>query len=307
MASVEESFVDHEVRAHDGISLAVRDHGGDGPAIVLLHGAGTHLLALEALARRLDRHRVVTKDQRWSGQSGDSATFRWDDLVRDVESVIDALDLDNPAVGGHSWGGMIAVHYGISHPEVPAVINLDGNGPGDASLYDGVDPAEFDALNRRMADPPSYLGEEGDAAWRDAALVEVARTFRALGTPLEDVPRFAERSFLPLPDGRWRRHPSRPMYEGLTGDQRMFDLYRRLDAPLLVVLSGGTDWGPPSAADLMAAYRRGLQRAFAQLRDERPNVTLVEAPDSTHVALLNRDAATTAAVMAGFLDDVGHR
>jgi len=298
---------DLAVESHDGINLAVRDHGGDGPPILFMHGAGTHLLSLERLAGEMDEYRVVTMDQRWSGQSGDGDTYCWDDLVSDAECVIDGLGLGNPVVGGHSWGGMIAVHYGTRHPEVPAVVNLDGNGPGDASLYDGVDPEDFEALSSsQMAKVPAHLGAEGDSAWKDQAMIEVARTFRALGVPPEEVDAFAERSFLKLGGGRWRRHPSRPMYEGLTGDLRMFELYRRVEAPLLVVLSGGQDWGPPGAESLMAGYRRGLLRAFAELMTERQTVRLVELPESDHVGLTGRHATDTARVITTLLQEVGY-
>ena len=128
-------------------------------------------------------------------------------------------------------------------------------------------------------------------------------TYRGLGVPPEEVDAFAERNFLRLGVDRWRRHPARPRYEGLTGDLRMFDLYGRVDTPLLIVLSGGRDWGPPSALPLMAAYRRGLLRAFAELVTERPKVSLVEMPDSDHVGLTGRDAVKTAAVIDRFLQD----
>jgi pimeloyl-ACP methyl ester carboxylesterase len=295
---------DLEVTAHDGISLAVRDHGGDGSPILLLHGAGTHLLSLEPLAAALAvaGHRVVTMDQRWSGQSGDSDRYSWDDLVGDVESVLDALDLGDAAIAGHSWGGMIATHYGARHPEARAVINLDGHGPGDASLYDGADPSALDALNRQVAEPPSWLGRAGDDAWKAAELVKARATHRATGVPDADLDAFAERSFLPLVDGRWRRHPSRPMYEGLTGDLRMFDLYRRVDAPLLVVVTGGADWGPPAAADLMAAYRRGVVRALAELTAERSNVAFADLPEIDHAGLVGRHAPVVAALITELLD-----
>jgi pimeloyl-ACP methyl ester carboxylesterase len=289
--------------ARDGIDLAVRDHGGDGPPIVLLHGAGTHLLSLERLAARLrERQHVVTMDQRWSGQSGASDPYRWDDLVDDVECVIDELDLEDAVVAGHSWGGMIAAHYGARHPEARAVINLDGHGAGDASLYDGIDPAEVEALTHLASQPPAWVGAEGDAAWKVDQLADARAMLAASGVPERALDAFAARSFLALPDGRWRRQPSRTMFDGLVGDLRLFDVYRRIDAPFLVVVTDGTDWGPPGAERLMAAYRRGIVRALDALAGERPNVRIVELPETTHAGLTSRHAAAVATAIEDFLD-----
>lgn len=287
--------------ARDGIDLAVRDHGGDGPPILLMHGAGSHLMSLGRLASALGDHHVVTMDQRHSGQSGDSHPYRWDDLVDDVESVIDALGLEDVVVAGHSWGGMIAVHYGVRHPEARAVINLDGHGPGDASLYDGIDPAEVEALSARVANPPPWLGAEGDAAWKTEQLARVRAENAASGVPEHLADEFAERSFVALASGRWRRRPSRTMYEGLTGDLKLFDVYRRVEAPLLVVVSGGTDWGPPGAEALMAAYRRGVLRALRALGAEHPNVHAVDLPESTHISIVGRHAPAAAAAITELL------
>jgi pimeloyl-ACP methyl ester carboxylesterase len=298
---------DSVVEARDGVALAVRDHGGDGSPLLLMHGAGAHLLSLEPLAAELRAYRVVTMDQRWSGQSGDSHPYRWDDLVDDVECVLAALELGNAAVAGHSWGGMIAARYGARHPEAPAVINLDGHGPGDPSLYDGVDPAEVEALSRTVGDPPPWMGKEGDAEWHAGALARSRDALLAEGFPIADADEFAARGFVALPDGRWRRRPARTMYEGLTGDLKMFEVYRHVDAPMLIVVSGGRDWGPPDAAHLMAGYRRGTMRALTELAAERPNVRVVELPDTDHNGLSGRHAPAVATAMTAFLETVTYR
>ncbi len=269
--------------------------------MVLLHGAGSHLMSMGRLVRELGDFRVITTDQRHSGQSGDSQPYRWSDLVDDVESVVEALDLEDPVVAGHSWGGMIAAHYGVRHPEARAVINLDGHGPGDPSLYDGIDPAEVEALTAAASIAPPWLGAEGDAAWKAEQLASVRAENAAAGVPEKLADEFAERSFVALPDGRWQRRPTRAMYEGLTGDLRLFDVYRRVAAPFLVVVTGGTDWGPPGAQRLMAAYRRGVLRALRALGDEHPNVHVVEQPDATHTSIVGRDAPATAAAVTSFL------
>jgi pimeloyl-ACP methyl ester carboxylesterase len=290
------------VTARDGIDLAVRDHGGEGTPVLLMHGAGTHLLSLEPLAARLrERHHVVTMDQRWSGQSGDSHPYRWDDLVDDVECVLDALALRDAVVAGHSWGGMIAAHYGARHPEARAVVNLDGHGAGDPSLYDGVPPAEVAALTEGMADPPPWMGAEGDDAWKETELVRARAAHRASGVPEHAADEFAARSFLRLPDGRWRARPSRTMYDGLVGDLALYDVYRRVDAPLLITVTGGSDWGPPGTETLMAAYRRGIVGALDALARAKPNVRVVELPDATHMGLTSRHATAVAAAIEDFV------
>src|SRR4051794_12959549 len=126
---------DDVVTARDGVRLAVRDHGGVGQAVVLLHGLGEHLLSMERLAAALtnDCH-VVTADLRWSGQSGRSAAFDWGVLVDDVEVIARALRLDDPVVVGHSLGGIIATRYGVAHPTCRGVVNIDGWGFGDPDL-----------------------------------------------------------------------------------------------------------------------------------------------------------------------------
>ena len=300
---------DLTVVSHDGLRLAVRDHGGPGRPIVLMHGAGTHLLSLETLAPRLDPYRVVAMDQRWSGQSDDSDRYLWSDLAGDVAAVAAALGLGNPAVGGHSWGGMIAVHYALAHPEVPAVFNLDGHGQGDPSLYDGmteVEAAEAVARMQALEQSGAALAE-GDAGWRAEKLVELRQMALMMRVPEDRADDFAARSLLDLGEGRWRLHPGPTMMEGLLGDQRMFDLYRSTTAPVMVLLAPRI---PPTVpedyAPVLAAYRRGLDRAHAALAAEQDNITVVTLEEANHNSIVARHAEQTATAVKQFLTAKGY-
>ena len=297
------------IGSHDGVRLAVRDHGGSGRPIVLMHGAGTHLLSLETLAPHLLPYRVVAMDQRWSGQSGDSDRYLWADLAGDVATVAAELELGNPAVGGHSWGGMIALHYAAAHPEVPAVFNLDGHGSGDPSLYDGMSPAEAaEAIEQlQSVEQAGVKLEEGDAAWRSDKLAELRQMALVLRVPEDRADEFAARSLLAIGEGRWRLHPSPTMFEGLWGDQHMFDLYRTLKVPVMVLLAPRLPPAvPEDFAPLLSAYRRGLARAFAVLSAEQANIEVVTLDDAHHNSIVGRHAQATAAAVRSFLDSAGY-
>jgi pimeloyl-ACP methyl ester carboxylesterase len=302
----EDRFVD----AHDGIPIAIRDHGGTGPAFVLLHGAGGHLLSLFNLVRKLeDEFRVVSMDSRWSGQSGDSEPYQWDDLVRDVEAVVEQLGLEHPVVAGHSWGGMIAAYYGAAHPEARAVINIDGHGSGDPSLYDGLTAEEVEATRAKMAalnDGAMPTETEGDDEWHAARRIEVRAMTELMGVPADLVDEWTDRNFVELSPGRWRRHPTPTLMTGLQGDLELFSLYRRVECPLQIFNCSAPDPGiPADLHDFMAAYRRGLTRALAALAAERPNVDVVELPDHFHNGVLARGAKDAAAEMRRFLSSLG--
>jgi pimeloyl-ACP methyl ester carboxylesterase len=119
---------DEETDVHSGnVRLTVRDTGGPGPALVLIHGLASNLRIWDLVVSRLARRfRVVRYDQRGHGRSGDAeGDFSFGTLASDVAAVIEARGLDHPLVVGHSWGASVALEYAVRNP-CRGVICVDG-------------------------------------------------------------------------------------------------------------------------------------------------------------------------------------
>ena len=92
----------------DGVTVAVHDLGGDGPAALFAHATGFHARVFGPLASQLkNRLHCHAPDLRGHGQSGVPAglDFAWSGFGLDVLTALDALGLERPIGIGHSCGG----------------------------------------------------------------------------------------------------------------------------------------------------------------------------------------------------------
>ncbi len=102
----------------NGATIHVRA-GGNGPAVVLLHGYGETGDMWVPMAEDLARdHTVVVPDLRGLGLSSKPATgFDKKTQAGDVAGVLDALRINRAALVTHDIGNMVGYAFAVQHPE----------------------------------------------------------------------------------------------------------------------------------------------------------------------------------------------
>jgi len=140
--------------------LAVYRHTGEGPQIVLVHGAMDRGAGMLRVARQLRGRSIVRYDRRGYGRSVDAAPVqRFSDQVEDLRAVLGGRP---SIVCGHSYGGVVALALASTGPaEVLGVVTYEAPRAWEPWWPDppalDVEPADAaEVFLRRMI---------GDGAW----------------------------------------------------------------------------------------------------------------------------------------------
>ena len=116
----------------NGATLHVRI-GGDGPAVVLLHGYGeTGDMWVPMAADLVRDHTVIVPDLRGLGLSAKPAGgFDKKTQAGDVAGVLAAYGIDRIALVAHDIGNMVAFQFAAQHPDrVKRLVLIDAPIPG---------------------------------------------------------------------------------------------------------------------------------------------------------------------------------
>lgn len=109
----------HQIATHDGGEIHVVEVG-EGRPVLLLHGVTLQWWVWSATIRRLrGRYRVLAWDMRGHGSSvpgSDGVSMAA--MATDVVTVLEALDLHDVIVVGHSLGGMVTGRFATQHRDV---------------------------------------------------------------------------------------------------------------------------------------------------------------------------------------------
>lgn len=171
---VEERF---EVPVGDGVLVGQRAES-DHPAL-LLHGGPGMSDYTEGLAEELDGlFATIRYTQRGAPPSTVGPPYTVDSHMDDALAVLDHFELERVWAVGHSWGGHLALHLAVSHPErLHGIVCVNPLGP----LGDVFD--EFGQnLRRRLTDEEiAYVDEiEGNRREGCATDEDVLDRFRTL-------------------------------------------------------------------------------------------------------------------------------
>lgn len=268
--------VEEEVLRPDGTVISTVDAGNPhGPPAVLVHGWMEDRRVWGPVARRLSASgmRVVAYDQRGHGRStagGDGYTI--EALGSDLAAVLEALDLRQAIVAGHSMGGMAAQALCIDHPDVAAarvrglVLVATTSGPLRALRRAGSVLAS-PLLDRAMKDPRLGPFLVRSDAGRHPVLAHLDAAVQMLvGTP----------------------GPTRTGFAQAMGAMDLAEGIAKLDLPVTVV-AGERDRLLPLAHSRRMAER--IPNARLEIVPDAGHLVPYEAPDVVTRAIRETAAA----------------
>ena len=131
---------------------------GSGPDLILIHGASgnTRDWTFQFVDRVKDRYRVIALDRpglgwtdRLPGQSGamNTASESPSEQAALLKAAADQLDVRDPIIVGHSFGGAVTLAWALEYPDHPAGLVLLGAAsnpwPGDLDALYGINASRF--------------------------------------------------------------------------------------------------------------------------------------------------------------------
>ena len=262
----------------DGVRLACRDFGGDGPSALLLHGLAGHADEWAQTASWLTaRCRVIAYDARGHGRSERfPADVSRDAVVADAVFVVERLGLHPVVVVGQSVGGLTALSLAARRPDLVRGLVLVDASPSSGG--EGVEEA-VGAVARALREWPASFGSRADAQTFFAERFGGGLAAEAWTSGLERVP-----------TGWQTRFDVEVMAQTLRAALSVpsWDEWDSITCPTLVVRAGNGMVDPETTREMAARL---------------PGARVVEMADAAHDVHLDRPDEWREA-LGGFLDSV---
>jgi 3-oxoadipate enol-lactonase len=245
--------------------LAYTDEG-EGQAVVLLHGLTCHLGYWLRVTPLLTGVRVVALDFRGHGLSEHRDAYGYGDYADDLVALLDALDLDEVVVAGHSLGGYVALAVATHDARIGAVVAIDVKS-------DWTDDDE--ALAERSRSGAQRVEEE-----HDVLLGRLARSVAPSELSGAELERMAERS-LEQADGGWRLRWDRRVLA--TEPVEPFSFLGRVTCPVRVLAGATSAVMPPRSA---RAFGAAIPDATVEIVDGAGHHVELDAPQLVAARIL---------------------
>lgn len=258
----------------DGARVHVRDSGGTGAPMILLHGSNSSLHTWEPLKRELgSAYRIVSLDLPGHGLTGATPTNRYDtaEMVATVDGVATALGLQRFILGGNSMGGGVSWNYALAHPEkVSALLLLDaggmppraGDAPPKSNIGFRIMRSSFGRWIGGQITPRFLIRQSLEQSVADPARIADA-----------DVDRYWELLRFPGNRPATMMRFSRPFV-----NDRAAERVRSITAPTLVIFGREDRIINPSAAE---SFRERIAGSEVVMLDGVGHLPMEEAPEQT--------------------------
>lgn len=247
------------------VALQVNEWPGTGDPVLLLHATGFHSRCWDSIARRLSGVPVYAVDLRFHGGSDRHGQVNWLSMVRDIEELLEVLELKQVVGAGHSLGGYIMAYVGAKQQErfkhlvlIDPVLFERQHYHENYAPLDTVDPAESPVSRRKNV-------------WQDAQ--EMYQRFRHRAPfdrwqdqVLRDYCQYALRT---VPDETAVELACNPLHEASIylhqkGNEAIYDILPGLETPVTLLrapqdlenpdnLAGSPTW--PGLADFLPNAR----------------------------------------------------
>ena len=278
--------------------MHVRNWGGEGRPVVLLHGLASTCRIWDFVAPLLARDfAVIAVDQRGHGDSGKPEQgYDFATVSDDVAALLRGRGIDRPVLVGHSWGADVALELAVARPGLlQGIVFVDGGTIDASARYDTLD----DALEQ-MA-PPDFSGVTAEQfLQRVRSGGQWATLISERGPSAEEIilgnfetledstirAKLSRENHLRIIRALWEHHPR--------------ELYPHVSCPVLMM--------PSRQRNNPDAYERTLARSESMAAAESllPNSKTVWLEDSIHDVPVQRPELVAETIrehiVAGFFD-----
>jgi len=271
------------------INIHYLDFAGGDPPVVLLHGLSANANEFGGLvaAGLSPRFRVVAPDLRGRGRSDKPAGgYSMCDHAEDVIALMDFLELDQVVIGGHSFGGLLAIFMAAEFEQrISKVVVIDAAIHMHPQVRELIKPS-LDRLGQVLPSVDDYMSRMRGAPhvggfWDDA----IEGYFRA------EIQENADGTAQSLTSAA-------AIAQALDGVQaeQWADLVSNVRQPVLLLNSTG-EYGPPGSPPVVPAEQAiATSSAFADCK-------YVEIPGNHLTMVFGEPGALIRREIESFVDD----